>query len=68
MSDHIKAVIIGFKWINMEFWTACGQKYDRPSNLSTPYLVIRGLTVAIIIATYLILNEQKTFCECNQNR
>ena len=62
MSDHIKAVIIvvlsGLIW---SFGPLVVKNMIDPQIYQLPYLVIRGLTVAIIIATYLILNEQKDF-------
>ena len=62
MSDHIKAVIIvvlsGLIW---SFGPLVVKNMIDPQIYQLPYLVIRGLTVAIIIATYLILIEQKGF-------
>ncbi len=62
MSDHIKAVIIvvlsGLIW---SFGPLVVKNMIDPQIYQLPYLVIRGLTVAIIIATYLILIEQKDF-------
>ena len=62
MSNHIKAVIIvvlsGLIW---SFGPLVVKNMIAPQIYHLPYLVIRGLTVAIIIATYLILNEQKDF-------
>ena len=62
MSDHIKAVIIvvlsGLIW---SFGPLVVKNMIDSQIYQLPYLVIRGLTVAIIIATYLILNEQKDF-------
>ena len=62
MSDHIKAVILvvlsGLIW---SFGPLVVKNMIDPQIYQLPYLVIRGLTVAIIIAIYLILNEQKDF-------
>ena len=62
MSDHIKAVIIvvlsGLIW---SFGAPVVKHMIDPQMYQLPYLIVRGITVAMIIATYLIINEQKEF-------
>ena len=62
MSEHIKAVIIvvlsGLIW---SFGPLVVKNMIDPHIYQLPYLIIRGLTVAVIIATYLIIKEQRKF-------
>ena len=62
MSEHIKAVIIvvlsGLIW---SFGPLVVKNMIDPQIYQLPYLIIRGLTVALIIAAYLIIKEQKNF-------
>ena len=62
MSEHIKSVIIvvlsGLIW---SFGPLVVKNMIDPQIYHLPYLIIRGLTVALIIATYLIIKEQKNF-------
>ena len=62
MSEHIKSVIIvvlsGLIW---SFGPLVVKNMIDPQIYQLPYLIIRGLTVALIIATYLIIKEQKNF-------
>ncbi len=62
MTEHIKAVTIvilsGLIW---SFGPLVVKNMIDPHIYQLPYLIIRGLTVALIIATYLIIKEQKKF-------
>ena len=58
MDDHLKAVIIvvisGLVW---SFGPLVVKNMTDPQLYQLPYLVIRGMTVASIIAFYLFFNE-----------
>ena len=62
MSEHIKSVIIvvlsGLIW---SFGPLVVKNMIDPQIYQLPYLIIRGLTVTVIIAAYLIIKEQKNF-------
>ena len=64
MSDHSKAIIIvilsGLIW---SFGPLVVKNMTEPQIYQLPYLVIRGLTVAIIISCYLLINEGISFLE-----
>jgi DME family drug/metabolite transporter len=62
MSDHLKAVILvvlsGLVW---SFGTLVVKHMIDPQIYQLPYLVVRGVTVAIIISLYLTIQEGKSF-------
>ena len=62
MDDHLKAVIIvvisGLVW---SFGPLVVKNMTDPQLYQLPYLVIRGMTVAIIIAFYLFFHEGLNF-------
>src|SRR6056300_770751 len=62
MDDHLKAVIIvvvsGLVW---SFGPLVVKNMTDPQLYQLPYLVIRGMTVATIIAFYLFFNEGLNF-------
>ena len=64
MSNHSKAIIIvilsGLIW---SFGPLVVKNMTEPQMYQLPYLVIRGLTVAIIISCYLLINEGISFLE-----
>lgn len=64
MSSHSKAIIIvilsGLIW---SFGPLVVKNMIDPHIYQLPYLVIRGLTVAIIISCYLLINEGISFLE-----
>ena len=62
MDDHLRAVIIvvisGLVW---SFGPLVVKNMTDPQLYQLPYLVIRGMTVAIIIAFYLFFHEGLNF-------
>lgn len=62
MSDHLKAVILvvlsGLVW---SFGTLVVKHMIDPQIYQLPYLVVRGITVAVIISLYLTIQEGKSF-------
>ena len=62
MSDHLKAVILvvlsGLVW---SFGTLVVKHMIDPQIYQLPYLVVRGVTVAVIISLYLTIQEGKSF-------
>jgi DME family drug/metabolite transporter len=62
MSDHLKAVILvvlsGLVW---SFGTLVVKHMIDPQIYQLPYLVVRGITVAVVISLYLTIQEGKSF-------
>ena len=68
MDDHLRAVIIvvisGLVW---SFGPLVVKNMTDPQLYQLPYLVIRGMTVAAIIAFYLFYNEGLNFSNLISN-
>ena len=62
MKDHTSSVLIvilaGLIW---SFGAVVVKSMTEPQSYQLPYLIIRGLTVAIIVGSYLFLSDKKKF-------
>ena len=62
MKDHTSSVLIvilaGLIW---SFGAVVVKSMTEPQSYQLPYLIIRGLTVAIIVGSYLFLSDKKNF-------